>query len=170
MARIGKTGNAKIAQKALARLRKVKSGKQACKLAVKAFAEAAAHTGAAVHGGEKAKGLHKQLHAAEKKVTSLCAEVHVKIVRRKKSSSRRRRSSADDFDLGDYFGGGRGGGGSSSSARSSSSRSTMPGAPWAASSRPGFYAPASGSGGAAFTREQFNRATGFSGLRRRKRK
>lgn len=162
MARIGKTGNAKIAKKALARISKMnprasstKTGEAKCRAAIKTFAEAAAHTGAALHGGEKAKGLHKQLHGAEKKVTSLCA---LSKPAGKKKRSSRRRSSADDFDLGDYFGGGRGGGSSSSSSRST------------VAARPTFYAPASGSGGGAFTREQFNRATGFSGLRRRKRK
>ena len=167
MARIGKTGNAKIAKRALDRIRKMKrasslkAGRPKCRAAVKAFAEAAAHTGAALHGGEKAKGLHKQLHGAEKKVILLCDLTRPQTKAKPKKRSSRRRSAADDFDPSGYFGGGRSGG--SSGGSSSSSRSTV-------AARPTFYAPASGSSGGAFTREQFNRATGFSGLRRRKRK
>ena len=68
MARIGKTGNAKVARRALARVRKAKS----CAAAVGALTEAAAHTGAALRGGERAPGLHEALHAAEDRVLRTC--------------------------------------------------------------------------------------------------
>lgn len=155
MARIGKTGNAKIAKRALARIRKVKSKKGACKIAIKAFAEAAAHTGAALHGGERAKGLHKQLHAAEKRVTRLCSEVYVKIARRKKGATRRRaRYDLDDFDW-------------EPAPRVTAVR-TAPARAADATVTTRFVAGPSGAGGQVFDRAAWRAATTLDGLRRRR--
>lgn len=91
MAKIGKSGNVKVARAALGRLRKAKG----CTAAVGALVEAAAHTGAALRGGEKAPGLHKALHAAEKRVVKACRWAGTKtreLVRRLPRRSRSRGS------------------------------------------------------------------------------
>ena len=154
MARIGKTGNAKIARKALERAKKsvkkltAKNFKSKCRAAYGAVTEAAAHTGAAVHGNEAVKGLHKALHAAERQVVKAC------LSSLKAPPKRRKRSRSSDDDLEKLFRGHR--------AAAPRSRAASW---WSETPSARFYAPASGSNEPAVTAAEWG---SMSGLRRRR--